>query len=63
MDLISLIIVLVVVGIALWLINAYVPMDYKIKRILNIAVVVVVVIWLLGMLLGGTNLGGIRIGD
>ena len=47
MSLIGLIITLVVVGVLLWLLNNYVPMDGKIKRILNVVVVIVVVIWLL----------------
>jgi Flp pilus assembly protein TadB len=47
MSLIGVILTLVVVGIVLWLINNYVPMDSKIKTILNVVVVVVVVIWLL----------------
>lgn len=38
---------LVVVGVVLWLVNTYIPMDGKIKRILNIVVVVLLVIWLL----------------
>lgn len=64
MDLISLIITLVVVGVILWLVNTYVPMDAKIKRILNIAVVVLVVLWLLFSVLGlgSGNLGAVRIG-
>ena len=61
MDLISLIITLVVVGVVLWLINTYVPMDAKIKRILNIAVVVLVVLWLLFSVLGLTHLGSVRL--
>jgi hypothetical protein len=44
---ISLVITLIVVGILLWLVNTYIPMDAKIKKILNIVVVVCVVIWLL----------------
>jgi hypothetical protein len=47
MSLIGVILTLVVVGIVLWLINNYVPMDSKIKTILNVVVVIVVVIWLL----------------
>ena len=46
MPLVSIVITLMVVGILLWIINTYVPMDGKIKQILNIVVVVVVVIWL-----------------
>lgn len=47
MSLISLVITLVVVGVLLWLVNAYIPMDGRIKKILNIVVVVCVVVWLL----------------
>lgn len=47
MTLVSLIITLVLVGVILWAVNAYIPMDGKIKQILNIAVVIFVVIWLL----------------
>jgi hypothetical protein len=47
MPLIHVVVVLVVVGILLWLVNTYIPMDSKIKGILNIVVVVVVVLWLL----------------
>ncbi len=49
MDLISLIIVLVAIGVILWLINTYIPMDEKIKNILNIVVVIAVVLWILTM--------------
>jgi hypothetical protein len=47
MSLIGVILTLVVVGVLLWLLNNYIPMDGKIKRILNALVVIVVVIWLL----------------
>jgi hypothetical protein len=47
MSLIGLVITLVVVGVLLWLLNNYVPMDGKIKQIINVVVVIVVVIWLL----------------
>jgi hypothetical protein len=47
MSLISLIITLIVVGVLLWLVNTYIPMDGKIKKILNVVVVICVVIWLL----------------
>jgi len=45
--LISLLITLVVVGVILYLINNYLPMDGKIKSILNIVVVIAVILWLL----------------
>jgi len=47
MSLISLLVVLIVVGVILWLINTYIPMDAKIKKILNAVVVIVVILWLL----------------
>lgn len=47
MDLITVVVTLVVVGVLLWVINGYIPMDAKIKNILNIVVVIVVVLWLL----------------
>jgi cation transporter-like permease len=49
MSLISLVISLIVVGVLLWLVNTYIPMDGKIKKILNIVVVVCVVLWLLSV--------------
>ena len=47
MSLISLVVTLIIVGVLLWLVNTYIPMDGKIKKILNIVVVIVVVLWLL----------------
>ena len=47
MSLISLLVFLIVVGVTLWLINTYIPMDAKIKKILNVVVVIVVILWLL----------------
>jgi len=47
MSLLNLVLILAGMGVVLWLINAYVPMDAKIKKILNIVVVVAVVLWLL----------------
>jgi hypothetical protein len=47
MSLISLIVTLIVIGVLLWLVNTYIPMDGKIKNILNVVVVICVVVWLL----------------
>ena len=47
MSILTILIVLVVVGLALYLINRFVPMDAKVKTILNWAVIIVLVIWLL----------------
>jgi hypothetical protein len=47
MSLISLAVTLIVIGLLLWLVNTYIPMDGKIKNILNVVVVICVVVWLL----------------
>ena len=47
MPLISLVIVLIIVGVLLWLVNTMIPMDEKIKTIINVVVVIAVVLWLL----------------
>lgn len=47
MSLLTIILVICVVGVLLWVINAYLPMDKQIKNILNIVVVIGLVIWLL----------------
>lgn len=49
MPLIHLVIVLVVVGVILWAINSYIPMQSTIKRILNVIVVFAVILWLLNV--------------
>lgn len=47
MSLLTVVLTLIVVGVLLWLVNQYIPMDGKIKKILNVVVVVAVIIWLL----------------
>ena len=47
MPLINLVVVLIVVGVALWVINRYIPMASSIKTILNIVVVVAVAVFVL----------------
>ena len=62
MPLVTIVIILIAVGVLLWLVNTYIPMDGKIKGILNAVVVIVVVLWLLQAfgLIG--DIAGIRIG-
>ncbi|MBU1101901.1 MAG: hypothetical protein KKA84_15995 [Bacteroidetes bacterium] len=62
MPLIELVLTLIVVGVILWLINRFIPMQSTIKKILNAVVIIIVVIWLLnsfGIISGFDN---IRIG-
>ena len=47
MPLIYVVLALIIVGMGLWLINAYIPMAGSIKRILNVVVVIAVCVWLL----------------
>ena len=63
MPLVQLIIALVVVGVILWAVNTYIPMDATIKRILNVVVILVVVLWLLSVFgvlgpISGMHVGG-----
>jgi hypothetical protein len=62
MPLIHVVIVLVVVGVALWLINRFIPMAGSIKSILNVVVVIVVILWLLSAFGIIGSLSGIRLG-
>ena len=47
MPLVNLVVALIVAGVALWLINRYIPMASSIKSILNVVVVACVVVWVL----------------
>jgi len=62
MPLIHIVVVLIVVGVLLWLINNYIPMQRSIKSILNAVVVIVVVLWLLNVFGLFTSLSRIRVG-
>lgn len=63
MPVIQLILILVAIGIVLWLVNTYVPMDANIKRILNIVVLVVVILWILSLFGILPALNTIRVGN
>ncbi len=49
MPLLQILIVLIVVGVLLWLVNRFIPMQGTIKSILNAVVVIGVVLWLLNI--------------
>jgi hypothetical protein len=61
MTLLNIVVILVIVGIILWLINAFIPMAGAIKTLLNLVVFVVVLIWLLRVFGIVINLPGVRI--
>ena len=62
MPLIQILVVLVVVGVLLWLVNSFIPMQGTIKSILNAVVVIAVVLWLLNIFGLFHSLSHIRIG-
>jgi hypothetical protein len=62
MPLIQVLIVLIVVGVLLWLVNTYIPMQGAIKSILNGVVVIVVVLWLLNVFGVLGSLTNLRVG-
>jgi len=62
MPLIQLVITLIVVGVLLWAMNTYIPMDPKIRNIINLVVVVAVVLWLLRVFGVLDYAEGIRVG-
>jgi len=61
MNLLTILIVLVVVGVILYVINNFVPMDAKIKTIINWTVVIVVILWLLKALGVWSYLGSVNL--
>ena len=63
MPLVQILIVLIVVGVLLWLVNSFIPMQGTIKSILNAIVVIAVVLWLLNVFGLLHNLSRIRVGN
>ncbi len=63
MPLLNVVIALIVVGVLLWLVNQYIPMDRKIKSILNAVVVIAVVIWLLSVFGLFDSMSTVQIGN
>jgi hypothetical protein len=47
MPLLTVLLVLVAVGIVLWLVNKYIPMNGTIKTILNVVIIGITIYWLL----------------
>ena len=63
MPLLQVLLILVVVGVLLWLVNSFIPMQGTIKSILNAIVVICVVVWLLNVFGLLHNLSKIRVGS
>ncbi len=47
MPLLNVLLVIIVIGLLLWLVNRYIPMQSTIKMILNVVIVIGLIIWLL----------------
>jgi hypothetical protein len=62
MPLLQILIVLIVVGVLLWLVNRFIPMQRTIKSILNAIVIIAVVLWLLNVFGLFHSLSGIHVG-
>jgi hypothetical protein len=62
MPLLQILVVLVVVGVLLWLVNSFIPMQGQIKSILNAVAVIAVVLWLLNIFGLFHSLSHVRIG-
>ena len=53
MSLISVVVVLIVIGMVLWAVNHWLPIDPKFKTIINVVVIVFVALWLLRLFVPG----------
>jgi thiol:disulfide interchange protein len=62
MPLIQILLALIVVGVLLWLVNRFIPMQRSIKSILNGVVIIAVVLWLLNVFGLFHSLSNIHVG-
>jgi len=62
MPLIQFVVILAVVGVILWLVNTYIPMNRGVKGVLNVAIIVAAIIFTLNTFGLMDNITGLRIG-
>jgi len=62
MPLLQIVMALIVVGVLLWLVNRFIPMQATIKSIVNAVVVIAVVVWLLNVFGLFASLSRIHVG-
>ena len=62
MTLLHLVIILIVVGLLLWLVNRYIPMEAGIKKIMNVVVFIAVIVWLLNLFGVFSDFSSVRVG-
>lgn len=58
--LVQLVVVLIILGVVWWLVDAYIPMHPTMKRIINIVIIVAIILYLLS-LVGINVLGALHI--
>lgn len=52
MDIITILVVLIIVGVLMWLVERFVPMDATFKQLFRAVAVIAVVLWILVQFLG-----------
>jgi hypothetical protein len=62
MPLLQIVMALIVVGVLLWLVDRFIPMQATIKSIVNAVVVIAVVVWLLNVFGLFNSLSRIHVG-
>lgn len=62
MDLLQFFMVLIAIGVLLWLVNKFIPMDPQIKNVLGIVVLVAVVLWVMSLFGLFSALHAVRVG-
>jgi hypothetical protein len=62
MPIITILVVIIIVGVLLYFANSFLPMDGKVKQILNAVVIILLVLWLLSLFFNLGSLGNIRVG-
>jgi hypothetical protein len=62
MPILTILLVIVLVGVLLWAVNSFIPMDSKVRSILNVVVVILLIIWLLQAFGLFHGLGSVRVG-
>ena len=62
MPVLTILLVIVLVGVLLWAVNNFIPMDSKVRSILNVVVVILLIIWLLQAFGLFHGLANVRVG-
>ena len=62
MSLLSVVVVLIVIGVLLYAVNAFIPMEARMKQILNAVVIIATVLWILSLFLPLGAINQVRVG-